>query len=206
MTLFDIVAGGLLLVSGFVGYVRGAAREVITVLALLIATAAALLLLRFTGPIARSALHPDWIGNAAALLVVFVIIYVLIRVSASAVSRRVRDAPTLGVLDRTIGFGFGLVRGIVALGAFVLVFSLATPPDRMPPWITGSLLYPLSASAANVLRAIAPEGSRLAGRVGPVLQRAVREGRGPDDAGTQAPAGQTEEQRKAMDDVVERTR
>jgi membrane protein required for colicin V production len=201
MTLFDLIAGGILLVSGFIGYVRGAAREVITVLALLIATAASLVLLRFTGPIARSALHPDWIGNAAALLVVFVIIYVIIRVIASAVSRRMRDVPTLGVLDRTVGFGFGLVRGIVALGAFVLVFSLATPPDRMPPWITGSWLYPLSASAANVLRAIAPEGSRLAGRVGPVLQRAVREGRGPDE-----PPGQTEEQRKAMDDVVERSR
>jgi membrane protein required for colicin V production len=176
MTLFDMIAGGILIVSGFVGYLRGAAREVVTVLALLIATGVALLLLRWTGPIARQALHPDWIGNAVALLAVFVLVYVAIRSSASALSRRLQNVASLSILDRTVGFGFGLVRGVIALGAFMLVFSLATPPDRMPDWITHATLYPLSAGAANVLRAIAPRGQRLAGRVGPVLQHAVQNG------------------------------
>jgi membrane protein required for colicin V production len=47
MTLFDMIAGGILLVSAIAGYVRGAAREVTTVVSLLVAIAAALVLLRW---------------------------------------------------------------------------------------------------------------------------------------------------------------
>lgn len=207
MSLFDMIAGGLLLVSGVIGYARGAAREVITVVAILVATVVSLLALRFTGPIARNALHPDWIGNSVALLLVFVVVYVILRVTASAVSRRLQNTQGLGFLDRTVGFGFGLVRGLVALGAFTLVFSLATPADRMPTWITGSVLYPLSSAAANVLRAIAPQGSRLAGRAVPVLEDAVRDGT-PLSPGSPARhrGGQTEEQRRSMDNLVEDAR
>ena len=200
-----MIAGGILLVSGFVGYMRGAAREVITVLALLVATALALILLRYTGPIARHALQPDWIGNIAALLVVFVLAYIVLRVTAGAIGRRMENTRALGFLDRTIGFGFGLVRGIVALGVFTLGFNIATPPERMPQWITGSVLYPLSTSAANVLRAFAPQGSRLAGRAVPVLQDAVRNGTPLGQGANRPPSrgGQTQEQRQSMDSLVE---
>lgn len=207
MSLFDMIAGGLLLVSGIIGYARGAAREVITVVALLVATAVALIALRFTGPIARQALHPDWIGNSVALIVVFIIVYVILRVTASAVSRRLQNTQGLGFLDRTIGFGFGLVRGLVALGAFTLVFNLATPADRMPTWITGSVLYPLSSAAANVLRAFAPQGSRLAGQAVPVITHAVRDGTPlTPGASSRRGDGQTEEQRRSMDSIVEQSR
>lgn len=212
ISLFDMIAGGILLVSGFVGYVRGAAREVITVLALLVATVVALFLLRYTGPIARHALHPDWIGNFVALLTVFVLAYIVLRVGASAIGRRMQNTKALGILDRTVGFGFGLVRGLVVLGVFSIVFSLATPPDRMPDWITHSMLYPLSFRTANVLRAVAPQGSRLAGRAVPVLEHAVRDGT-PLESGTPSAghsgdraSGQTPAQRRSMDSVVEQSR
>jgi membrane protein required for colicin V production len=200
MTLFDMIAGGILLISAIAGYVRGAAREVVTVVSLLVALAAALILLRWTGPIGRHALQPDWMGNAAALLVIFVLVYVLLRVIFAAISRRMRDVPNLGVLDRTVGLGFGLVRGLIALGGMVLVFQMATPVDRRPEWITHGALYPLSASAANVLRSIAPRGQRLAGRVGPVLQHAVQTG------SVDNTAGETAAQRRNMDETVERSR
>ena len=45
-----------------------------------------LILLRWTGPIGRHALQPDWMGNAAALLVVFVLVYVLLRVVFAAIA------------------------------------------------------------------------------------------------------------------------
>jgi membrane protein required for colicin V production len=112
-----------------------------------------------------------------------------------------RDVPNLGFLDRTVGLGFGLVRGLVALGGIVLVFQMATPDDRRPEWITQGALYPVSASAANVLRSIAPRSQRLAGRVGPVLQHAVTTGE-VDNSAWDA----TDDRRRPEESTVERSR
>ena len=51
MTLFDFIAILILAVSGIVGFVRGATREVMTVLAFILAVLISIFALRFTGPI-----------------------------------------------------------------------------------------------------------------------------------------------------------
>ena len=111
MTLFDIVAITMLLVSALIGLVRGALREMMTVIAFIGAVLAAIFSLGFTGPIARKAVNPDWAGNAAAILVVFVACYIVIRVLGSGLQNRVHQTQALGTLDRTIGVGFGLIEG-----------------------------------------------------------------------------------------------
>jgi hypothetical protein len=37
-----------------------------------------------------------------------------------------------------------------------------TPIERMPPWITGARTYPLVTAAAGSLRALAPQGMKIA--------------------------------------------
>ena len=54
MTGFDLAAGLILLVSGLAGFVRGATREMVTLAAFGAGAAAAVLLLPFSRPIARS--------------------------------------------------------------------------------------------------------------------------------------------------------
>lgn len=176
MTLFDVIALVLLVVSALIGLVRGAMREVMTVFAFVAAVIAAVFGLRFTGPIARAAIEPSWAGNAAALLIVFVAFYILFRVLGSGLQKRVHQTQALGTLDRVIGVGFGLIRGLVALGVFHLVFHAATPADRVPQWISGAALYPLSKTCAKALSKLAPEGSAVAGKLGPHLEEAVRRG------------------------------
>ena len=56
MTQFDYIVIAILAISGIVGFIRGAAREVVTVLAFLLAAMAAMFGLRFAGPIARATL------------------------------------------------------------------------------------------------------------------------------------------------------
>ena len=62
--------------------------------------------------------------------------------------------------------------GGTALPAW-LVFNAATPPERMPHWISHAALYPIATDSARVLRALAPQGSAVAGRLAPTLQSAV---------------------------------
>ncbi len=176
MTQFDLIALLILAASGLIGFARGALREMTTVIAFLVAIAAALFLLRFTGPVARHHLHTAWIGNAVALVAGFVVSYILIRIIGSMITRGVQGVQALGGLDRLAGLGIGLIRGFVILGAFQLVFAAATPPERMPHWISHAALYPAAIDSGRVLKALEPKGLAVVGKLAPALQHAVTEG------------------------------
>lgn len=203
LTLFDIVALALLFVSGLFGFFRGAVREMVTVLAFVLAAMAAAFGLRFSGPVMRKLMEPDWTGNVAAVVIVFVVAYVALRLAGGGFARRVQASSTLGGLDRTIGLGFGLVRAIVVLAAFTLMFNYATPPERIPAWMSNAALYPLTTRVGEVLKAFAPKGMDMAGRLKPAIEGAVSEGL--DDR--RAPgAGYDARQRGRLDDLVENSR
>ena len=210
MTLFDIIALLILSVSILVGFARGALREVTTVVALVIGVAAAILVLPFTGPVARAAVHPSWAGNAVAMLVVFLAVYILVRVAAAALTRGVHSTQALGTVDRVIGAGFGLIRGLVVLGLFNMAFNLVPPPSGVPAWVSQAKLYPLSANCARTLLALAPKGSALAGRLTPAIAGAVTSGAA--DPATSSAIGQNQDNdyshaaRKGLDDAVEKSR
>jgi membrane protein required for colicin V production len=210
LTLFDAIAVLILAVSALVGVVRGALREVTTVIAFVIAVFAAAFALRFTGPLARAAVHPSWAANAVALLVVFLAAYIALRVIAAGLTRSVHNTRALGTLDRTIGGAFGLARGLIVLGVFYLVFNAATPPERVPTWISHAAFYPLSRACAEVLRTFAPQGSAVVKHLKPAMENAVRSGGSDEaassDSGQSAGKGYSDAARKALDDVVEKSR
>lgn len=222
MTLFDIVTGLTLAISGAIGFARGATREVTTVIALVLAALSAVFGLRFASPVALHFVATPWMANIAALLTVFISVYVVLRLIGGGLTRGVKNTMLSGP-DRVLGLGIGLVRGLVAIGAFILLIGAATPPERMPAWITGARLYPLADAAGGLLRAFAPRGWKLASGVAPAVAHEVLDA--PDanstdaredglkpriDANNQASAaadsGYTEPQRKALDVLVEKSR
>lgn len=202
MTQFDYIAIGVLLLSAGAGFIRGAAHEMVTVVAFVAAAVAALFGLRFSGPAARAMIDPDWAGNVAAVVVVFVGAYIVLRFLGLRLARRIRAGEVMGMLDRSVGVGFGLVRAVILLGAFNLFFNAATPPERVPEWISGAKLYPLSAAAGNALTRLAPQGMGLAGKLQPALGDAVRDG--VSDSGRDS--GYDAQERGRIDDLVEKSR
>lgn len=202
MTQFDILALALLLVSAAVGFFRGAAREMLTVLAFVFAAVISLFGLRFSGPLARAAINPDWAGNVVALVGVFLVAYIALRFLGAGLARRVQRTEVMGTLDRTVGLGFGLIRALIILGAFNLLFNAATPPERVPRWISGAALYPLTTAAARVLTAFAPQGLLMADRLKPAFEDAVQDGAGDRTANE----GYDARDRGAIDELVEKSR
>jgi membrane protein required for colicin V production len=207
---FDIAVVLILLGSGAFGWVRGATREVTTVIAFIAAVVIAVFGLRSTGPLARHAIHTAWIANTAAVLLLFAAAYLVLRIIGGALTQRVKQTAALSSLDRILGFGIGLVRGFVVVGAVTLLLNAATPPERMPAWISKARLYPLADTAAAMLKAFAPEGLRVAHNVAPTVAGAVK---GDADEATGEPGdkpsketGYTAQQRKSLDDLVEKSR
>jgi membrane protein required for colicin V production len=180
VTQFDLIALAILALSGLIGFARGALRELVTVIAFVLAVAIGLLALRFTGPLARHWLHPAWVGNVVALLAGFLVSYIAIRIAGAGLTRSIHDVGALGMIDRVAGVGIGLIRGFVILGVFQMVFSAATPRERMPTWISHAALYPAAADSAQALKALEPEGLALAGKLAPTLKKAVADD-GQDD-------------------------
>jgi membrane protein required for colicin V production len=176
VTQFDLIALLILAASGLIGFARGALRELTTLVAFVAAVAISLFILRFTGPFARHFVHPVWLANAAALLLGFLVSYMAVRMIGAGISRSVHDVHALSGLDRVAGLGIGLVRGFVVLGVFQLVIVAATPPDRMPKWISHAALYSVAADSGKALKALEPEGLALAGKLAPTLQKAVTDG------------------------------
>ncbi|MEO6339028.1 MAG: CvpA family protein [Caulobacteraceae bacterium] len=190
MTLFDAIAAIVLLVSGLIGFSRGAVREMITVAAFILAAFAAAYLLPYTGPAARAVVHPTWAATAVALVATFLIVFILLKILAGMAVARLHTQPVLGAADRAIGVGFGILRGLAFLGMFYLVFNAATPREWTPEWISKAKLYPLARASAGVIQSVAPKGMKAAGRYGPMFQNVVKDGfsneEEPDDVAPEA--------------------
>jgi membrane protein required for colicin V production len=214
LTGFDFIAGAIFLISGLVGLVRGATREVVTVVAFIAAAVTAIFALRLSGPLARHFVHTAWLANIAAFIVVFVIVYIIVRLVGGRLIRGVRQT-RLSSLDRILGFAIGLARGAVAVGLLVILIRAATPPERAPHWFTHAKVYPLASAAGSALRAFAPKGMEMAKRVAPTVENAIvpeepaadghdsRTGETPRSPGRH---GATDKERKALDDLVEKSR
>lgn len=172
MTNLDYIMGAVLLISAVVGFIKGATREVVAVAAFVLAVVAAIVGLRFTAPVVTAVIHVDWLAKAVALLATFLVIYIVLRLLGGKLTKQIH-ATELGVIDRAVGLGFGLVRALVILGVFNLVFHAATPPERTPRWVTEAKLYPLSAFCADVLSALAPRGAEMFDKVAPALSDTI---------------------------------
>jgi membrane protein required for colicin V production len=127
-------------------------------------------------------MQPAWAANAAAVAVVFVIAYVVLRMAGHWLTVRLHAHAGLGAVDRSIGLCFGVVRALVFLGVFYLVFNMATPAELVPTWISHGKLYPLARASARVIGAAAPRALKASSPIGPALERAVTD-QGADTAG-----------------------
>ena len=173
MTQFDFLVLALLGVSAAVGFARGPVREVFALMALVVAAGLAVFGLPVFGPMVKKVVHPDWLGTVAAIVVVFAIAFVALRLIGAGIARHVQNTQMLGFLDRSLGLLIGLGRGLIVLGALFLMFTAATPEDLRPQWMTGARSWPLAATMGRVLDELAPKGLDVAGRLKPAFDRAV---------------------------------
>jgi len=208
VTQFDILVLVLLGLSAAVGFARGAVREIAALLALVVAGGLAVFGLPSFGPIFRHAIHPAWLGTLTAIVVVFVVAFVALRLIGAGVARAVQSTPTLGFLDRSVGLLIGLGRGLVVLGALQLMFIAATPDDLRPKWITEARTWPLASNMGRLLDELMPKGLDVAGRLRPAFDQAIHDGSGDRSTtdGYEAPDTPASTRDKPAPDRPERSR
>jgi membrane protein required for colicin V production len=155
MSAFDAIADGALLVSGLIGFARGANKEITRVVAFVFAAFVAVTSVRFTAAFARTAIHPSWLAVAVALLGAFLIVYVALRGLGSTLARNLQSTPSTAV-DRISGLILGLGRGWILTGVFALLVEVGAPGGPAPAWAVRSSAWPAAAAAGRVLWSTAP--------------------------------------------------
>ena len=155
MTALDIFV--ILVVGGaaLVGFVRGFAHEVLALLAWIIGIVTLKL---FHEPLATRLAESVGTAPGAAVLafaLLFLPTYIAVKLFARAVGGKARRS-VLGPLDRVLGGGFGMVKGLIGATLFFLLAHLATdmvygPAAERPEWMTSSRTYPLLTATSKAV-------------------------------------------------------
>jgi len=206
MTQLDLIVFALLGISALVGFWRGAAMEIASVVALVLAAVLAIYTLPYTAPLGHKVFHSDWLAAACALVATFIVVYIAARLAGAVVARRIQETQFIGTLDRSVGLAIGLARGLIVLGALNLMFNAATPADLQPKWITEARTWPLAQNMGRMLQALAPKGLDIAGRLKPAFDRALHSSRHDALDDRLKSEGYDARQRQEIEDLVEKSR
>lgn len=156
LTVFD---GGVLLIlllSGLLAFARGFVHEVLAVAAWIGAIAVVIASYPHVQPLARQYIEVPLLADVAAAASVFVVSVIVLSLISGAVARRVRGS-SLGALDRSLGFVFGLARGALIVCVAYVGLSWLVPASEQPEWMTAAKTRPLVASGAEWLVTFLPE-------------------------------------------------
>jgi membrane protein required for colicin V production len=157
MTALDVFVFLLLIGGAAVGFVRGFVHEVISILAWIVAIA---MLKLFHTQLWSGLENSFQTSPAASAVLAFALLFVpsflLVKLLARALGGKTRRSPVLGPFDRTLGGGFGLLKGLLGATLFFLLANLATdmvygPQADRPAWMLHSRTYPLLNSSDRAI-------------------------------------------------------
>ncbi len=126
ITILDLVLLGVMLISGLLAMVRGFMREILSIAAW--GTAALVTLYAFGKllPTAKTYFNNDTVASIVVVAGVFIGTLIVVSIITVRISDMILDS-RIGALDRTLGFLFGLARGLLDSGGRLLVLQLAGP-------------------------------------------------------------------------------
>ena len=156
MTGFDALVIIAIVASGLLAVVRGFAKEVCSILSILAAFLTALWGIEFLEQATDGALGESALTFALAAAGLFFFGYFLAAFLLGKAVEQIGAGET-GTVDRSLGFIFGALRGLILVGLGYAVYSYLKPIDRHGEWIVSAQTYPMVKSTADAISRMAPE-------------------------------------------------
>lgn len=126
LQLLDFILLGIMLVSGLLALSRGFTRELLSLLAWLLAAVAAWYAMRQVALVAIVVPYVDPAKPILAQIVVAISIFILVLITASVIGLKISDRllySSHGAFDRTLGLFYGLARGLVLVAICYLFYG-----------------------------------------------------------------------------------
>ena len=157
VTLFDLIVGGIVLLSTLLALSRGAVREALGLATWIGAIVAAVYAFEPVRPMLLEAIGNELLTDAATLAIVFFVPFFALRLLSGMIARAV-SASSLGPVDKFLGLGFGFARGALIVCGAYLVGSVIVAREQHPDWIKTAMLQPPVEQGADWLATLLPPG------------------------------------------------
>jgi membrane protein required for colicin V production len=160
MNWLDIGVVAIIVLSAIFAFARGFVREAFSVIAWVGAAA-----ITFYGfgwaydridPYVQNPLLSQVIAGFGLFIVSLVVLTMVTGTLARMVS-----ATAFSPIDRTLGFVFGLARGVFLVCLAYLLVAAALPPSDWPPWLTEARSRPFLQQGADLLNGFLPASLKL---------------------------------------------
>lgn len=137
ITILDLVVLAVMLVSGLLAMVRGFMREVLSIAAWGAAALVTLYAFQKLMPMARTYFSSETVAAVVVIAGVFLGTLIIVSIITVRISDMILDS-RIGALDRTLGFLFGLARGLLIVVVAYLFFNWLVPDKQRPEWVTNA--------------------------------------------------------------------
>jgi membrane protein required for colicin V production len=124
-----------MLISGILAMVRGFMREILSIAAWLIAAGVTLYGYARVEVFVRDYVSNDLLAKGIAIGGLFLITLLIVSIFTVKISDLVLDS-RVGALDRSLGFLFGLARGLIIMVVAFLFFQWLVPAKSQPDWVS----------------------------------------------------------------------
>ena len=159
MNPLDIGVIAIIVLSAIFAFARGFVREALSIVAWVGAAAITVYgfnpVLLFVSPFVNNVLLAQLIAGFG----LFVVSLIVLTIATGYLARLVR-ASALSPIDRTLGFIFGLARGVLIVCLAYLLLDFVQPSER-PAWIRDAKSAPYLHQGADLLRQFLPEQLKI---------------------------------------------
>jgi membrane protein required for colicin V production len=156
ITLLDVALIVVMLVSGLLAMVRGFMREILSIIAWILAAVATLYAYSKLLPLAKQYFNNDIVAAVVVIGGVFLLTLLVVSIVTVRISDMVLDS-RVGALDRTLGFLFGLARGLIIVVVAFMFFNWLVPDKSQPEWIKAAKSRVVLAGTGQWLMSMLPE-------------------------------------------------
>ena len=146
----------VVLISAFLAMLRGFTREVLAIASWGAAALAAIYLYPLALPYVKPYIAKDVIALAVAAAAVFFVTLIAVSLITVKLSDAILDSK-VGALDRSLGFLFGAVRGLLLCVIAFVFFNWLVPAQTQPGWVKTARMRPLLQATGDQLMAVLPD-------------------------------------------------
>ncbi len=156
ITYLDAAVLAVCFISGLLAMYRGFAREMLSIVSWAVAAAAVLYFVIFHKPFAEDMAAQMGTQRTVAQIVVGAVIFLIVLIVVHLITARLSDAildSRIGMVDRVLGFIFGVVRGFILI-VIPYMFYEAFFPDQNQhfPWVREAKTLPYIKGTGDSIR------------------------------------------------------
>jgi membrane protein required for colicin V production len=152
----DVILVVIMLISAFLAMLRGLTREMLSIMSWALAALAALFIYPLYRDRLRSLIQPDILADGVLIVTVFVIVLIIVSLITVRLSDRVLDS-RVGAIDRTLGFIFGLLRGLLLVVIAYELLIAIMPKETLPRWVTEARSLTVIESTGRAIISLLPD-------------------------------------------------